>query len=316
MSYQPQSSSFTQQYRENFQSEGFLPNGFVLHNLTNGDKFSYSHEVTNMDSTLDAGEQRYVLLAPQSEKPFKRAIILTTLLPETDNNNYLYWAKTLAIQTGKPVIICLNQKSEFQDSLQVFQQIFKSIDQLKILAQKIQHNEIPLLSGQSQFDFFAFGLGTVIARCLVEEICVDLFSQSKIFLLLDDEAFSSVAWVKANVSTLQRFLEAEPQNPACNISKKLQRMVDGSPESFIPFNANRYFVLNVKTAQKKLVRDDATTYRGADNSIPVSYITLPVKYTFCADDLFPIAVSANNSDIFGGYSQVFKMASWFLCGIN
>ena len=317
MSYQPQSSSFTQQYRENFQSEGFLPDGFVLHNLTNGDKFAYSHDVHNMDSTLNAGgQEEYVLLAPQTEKPFHRVIILTALLPEADNNNYLYWAKTLAIQTGKPVIICLNQKNEFEDSQQVFQQIYKSIEQLKNLAEKIQHNEIPVLSGQSQFDFFAFGLGTVIARCLVEEICVDLFAQSKTFLLLDDEAFSSVSWVKNNLSTWADFLAMQPQNADCDILQKMQPMVDGSTESLRPFNANRYFVLNVKTAQKKFVRDDASTYRGPDNSIPVSYITLPVEYSFNADDLFPTSVSSDDANIYGGYLTVFKMASWFLCGIN
>lgn len=317
MNYQVTASSFEQHYRENYSSEHFLPQGFVLRNIELREEISYRHEILNMDSTINPDSlDQYVLLSPDSDKQFNRAIILTALLPEDDNNNYLYWAKTLAMQTGKPVIVHLNTQKKFSNACDLFLQISKYIEQLKLLAEKIGDNKVPFLHQDTTFDFFAYGLGTLVARCLVEEFCVNRFAQSKIFLLLDNDEFSALSWVKEHINSWTNYLSKQPQKPICDFSDKLERMVTGSAESLLLLNANRYFVINIKTAQKKVIRDDTSAYRGVDNSIPVSYITLPVKYLFGAGDLFPVATSTDDAYIFNGYDQVFKMASWFLCGIN
>ena len=317
MNDQVTSSTFEQHYRENFMSEHFLPQGFVLRNLTGGDELSYRHELLNMDSTnISDSPDQYVLLSPDSEKQYNRAIILTALVPDKDHNNYLYWAKTLAIQTGKPVILQFNQKKEFSGACDVFLQITNSIEQLKGLAEKIGDNVVPFLHKDTTFDFFAYGLGTLVARCLVEDFCVARFAQSKIFLLLDNDEFSALSWAKKHITGWTNYLAAQPQKNMCNFATKLNHIVADSSTSLMPSNVKRYFVINIKTAHKKVIRDNTTEYRGANNSIPVSYITVPVKYTFAAGDLFPVTANTNDTYIFNGYSQIFKMASWFLCGIN
>lgn len=258
-------------------------------------------------TALDAhGEIGFYAIARSGEAPFLRAIMMVCFLPGQDQNQYLLWAKTLAEQTGKPVIIPVVSASNSPGRL------LESINAVVRFAENVLAGKCRLLARNAVIDLFAYGLGIPVARFLTESSTITLFQRSKVFLLAETEAFCAPEWMKEVLVQPEMDSASGPVHSL----RQLEPFMGWPGTSDHQQNREHYFIINLKWHTPVPAFSSRGTTGAWDIDSAVSCINLGLNYPFNAANLFPVSFAQQQAQIDFYYAKIFKLASWFLCGIN
>ncbi len=225
---------------------------------------------------------RMYMIHSVSSHCFSRAIVLLCSSGADDKNEYLLWARFLAENTGKPVLLIMHDSNQASDSVSQFKRFMRFMN---LLSLQTFITGTGLFSDDPVFDFFVSGVGVPVVRYYCESGISNAFSRSKVVFLEDDNS-QHFDLLNDIPQELVPYLSAA-NIPACSC----------------------YFLLKINSGLSQpqfMSRREPSTPQS-------SCINLFAGYTISNSNFFPVINPTYTDDLF---SRVITMASWYLCGIN